>query len=195
MSETNKLIEAYLLWRNEPVSIKKIGEVFKISITEVESEIRILKERLLGGIVILEVNNEVMLGTSPEASSLIETLTKEDLRKELSKAALETLSIILYKNPVKRSEIDYIRGVNSQFILRNLEMRGLVEKKQSDDGRANVYLPAFELLTHLGIKNVEELPEYNILREAVQNFEKPSEVSSLAGAEQDQDVNTENALS
>lgn len=173
MSETtNNLIEAFLFWKNEPVSLKKLTSVFSITLDELKKEIDTLRQKLsTGGIVLIEKDDEVMLGVSGEASELIEKMTKEELSKELSKAALETLSIILYKSPVKRSEIDYIRGVNSQFILRNLEIRGLIEKKQSDDGRANIYLPAFELLAHLGIKNIAELPEFDVLRKEVEVFE------------------------
>ena len=61
-----------------------------------------------------------MLGTSAEASTLIEKLTKEELNRDLGKASLETLSIIMYQGPIKRSQIDYIRGVNSTFILQKL---------------------------------------------------------------------------
>ena len=179
MSNINTLIEAYLFWRNEPVSLTKLTEIFNISLDEVKKEIEILKVRVSsGGIVLLEKENDVMLGVSPDASSLIEKLTKEELSKELSKAALETLSIILYKSPVKRSEIDYIRGVNSQYILRNLEIRGLVEKNQSDDGRANTYLPTFDLISYLGLKNLNELPEYDVLRSEVENFEKQTNINT-----------------
>ena len=69
-----------------------------------------------------------MLGTAPQMSATVETLTKEELMKDLGKAGLETISIILYKGPISRAEIDYIRGVQSNFILRNLLVRGLIEK-------------------------------------------------------------------
>ncbi len=170
-------IEAYLFWRNEPVKIKKIAEVFSISEDEAIASIDTLKDSLSSRGIVLMMKGEgreaeVMLGTSTEASELIEKLTKEELSKELSKAALETLSIVLYKGPVRRAEIDYIRGVNSQFILRHLEIRGLVEKVQSpDDARAFLYKPTFDLLGHLGISKIEELPEFDALRKAVEDFQ------------------------
>jgi chromosome segregation and condensation protein ScpB len=68
------------------------------------------------------------LGTVPEASELIEKIIKDELTRELGKSSLETLTIILYKSPIAKPEIDYIRGVNSNYILRNLLVRGLVEK-------------------------------------------------------------------
>ncbi len=102
-----------------------------------------------------------MLGTAPELSELIENLQKEELNKDLSKAALETLSIVLYKNGVSRAEIDYIRGVNSSFTLRALSVRGLIEKaSDAKDSRRFLYKPSFDLLSYMGVRSVQELPEY-----------------------------------
>ncbi len=75
-----------------------------------------------------------------------------------------TLSIILYKNGAARSEIDYIRGVNSSFILRNLLIRGLVEKDtDKKDSRRIIYKPTLETISYLGIGKIDELPEYATL--------------------------------
>lgn len=191
LDKLQNLIEAFLFWKNEPVSIKKIAEIFKLDISKTKEEISLLKESLSGrGIVLIEKDEEVMLGVSKDASDLIETMTKEELGKELSKAALETLSIVLYKGPIKRSEIDYIRGVNSQFILRHLEIRGLVEKKESpDDGRSYVYSPSFALFGHLGISNANELPEHDALRQAVENFEKSAQAENQEGQENKSEEN------
>lgn len=180
--QTQNLIEAFLFWKNEPISIKKISDALKIEVSEVKTALESLKNKLQGGIVLLEKGEEVVLGVAPVASDLIKKMTEDELSRELSKAALETLSIVLYKNPVKRSEIDYIRGVNSQFILRHLEMRGLVEKTEApDDGRSYVYKPSFDLLGHLGISEIKELPEYDVLRQAVENFEKANQTNEEAG--------------
>ena len=105
--------------------------------------------------------NEVMFATAPEASTLIEKITKDELTRDLGKAGLEVLSIILYKGPVARREIDYIRGVNSNFIIRNLLIRGLIEKTESKEGeRSFTYKPTFELLSYMGVSSAHELPEY-----------------------------------
>src|SRR3989338_9602838 len=126
--ELEKKLEAILFWKGEPMSRKKLAEILKVGpsdISELNEAIEKLKENLNGrGIVLLEKENEISLGTMPELSSLIEDLQKEELNKDLSKASLETLSIILYKNGANRAEIDYIRGVNSSFTLRALSVRG-----------------------------------------------------------------------
>lgn len=155
-------IEAILFWKGEPMSKKKLGEILKVEMGELEEAISKLKEVLSSrGIVLLEKENDLSLGTAPELSSLIEDLQKEELNKDLSKASLETLSIILYKNGASRAEIDYIRGVNSSFILRALAVRGLVEKTvDPKDSRKIVYKPSMELLSFMGVKSLEDLPEY-----------------------------------
>ena len=160
--ELEKKIEAILFWRGEPISRKKLAEILKTGQTEINEAIEKLKENLRDrGIVLVENGNDITLGTAPELSSLIEKLQKEELNKELSKASLETLSIILYKSGVSRAEIDYIRGVNSSFILRALSVRGLVEREMDPkDNRRYIYKPSFELMSYMGIKSLEELPDW-----------------------------------
>jgi segregation and condensation protein B len=162
MNNLSQKIEAILFFKGEPISIKRLGEILKVSKEEIGEAIIDLNNKLQDrGIVLLEKGDELTLGTNPELSHLIEHLQKEDLNKELSKASLETLSIVLYKNGVTRAEIDYIRGVNSSFTLRMLSIRGLVERTlDPKDSRRYIYKPTFDLLSYMGVKNVSELPEY-----------------------------------
>jgi segregation and condensation protein B len=177
-------IEAILFFKGEPVSRKKLSDILKFGQTEINEGIEKLKESLQNrGVVLLEKDNELMLGTAPEFSKLIEELQKEELNKDLSKASLETLSIILYKNGATRAEIDYIRGVNSSFTLRALSVRGLVEKTTDQkDNRRYLYKPSFDLLSFMGVKSIEELPEYqevnNSINVAAKNLE---DLSAQAG--------------
>lgn len=161
--EIESKIEAILFFKGEPVSLRKLGEVLNVSPGELLESIGKLKEHLAGrGLVLIEKENEVMLGTAPELSMLIEDLRKEELNKNLSKASLETLSIILYKNGATRSLIDFIRGVNSNFILRALSIRGLIEKvSDPSDQRRYIYKPTFELMSFMGATSREELPQYD----------------------------------
>ena len=160
--EIEKKIEAILFWKGEPMSKKKLGEIFKVEQEEINEGLRKLKENLTPrGVILIETDDEVMLGTAPELSEMIENLQKEELNKELSKASLETLSIVLYKNGVSRAELDYIRGVNSSFTLRALSVRGLIEKiLDPTDNRRYIYKPSLELLSYMGVQSVTELPEY-----------------------------------
>jgi len=185
-------IEAILFWKGEPISRKKLGEVLKVGQIEINEGIEKLKENLKSrGIVLIEKDNDITLGTAPELSDLIENLQKEELSKDLSKASLETLSIVLYKNGVSRAEIDYIRGVNSSFTLRALSIRGLIEKTLDEkDNRRYIYKPSFELLSYMGVKSVEELPDFsevnnsiNIAAKSLEEEQKIAEQDSLESNE------------
>src|SRR3989344_3269645 len=171
-------LEAILFFKGEPVSIAKLESILKVSEREILDSVASLKKNLEGrGVVLIENNNQLALRTAPEFSDLIEHLQKEELNKELSKASLETLSIVLYKNGTNRAEIDYIRGVNSSFTLRALSVRALVEKIiDPEDNRRYIYKPSFDLLSFMGVKSVEELPEYNevnsSINTAVKNLEE-----------------------
>ena len=169
MNNLENKIEAILFWKGEPVSRKKLSEVLKCNSEEINQALVSLKTSLENrGIALIEKDDEVMFGTASEFSSLIEDLQKEELNRDLSKASLETLSIVLYKNGASRSEIDYIRGVNSSFTLRALSVRGLVEKiPDPKDSRRFLYRPSFELLSFMGVKSVEELPEYNTVNNSI----------------------------
>ena len=132
-----------------------------------------LKMSLSGrGLTLLQHDGKIALGTAKEAHGLIEKITKEELTRDLGKAGLETLSIVLYKGPVSRREIDYIRGVNSSFILRNLLMRGLIDRADDKGGRGYSYKPSLDLLMHLGISHIEDLPDYQKVREELETFGK-----------------------
>lgn len=171
-------IEAILFWKGEPLSRKRLSEILKVSKEEIERALPNLRQNLSGrGIVLQEAGDEITLGTAPEMGKIIENLQKEELSKDLSRASLETLSIILYKNGASRSEIDYIRGVNSSFIIRALSVRGLVEKiTDPKDARRFIYKPSFDLLSYMGVKSVEELPEYletkSAIEKAAENLEE-----------------------
>jgi segregation and condensation protein B len=170
--ELPNLIEAILFYYAEPLTLRKLALVLKRDEGEVREALLILEERLnTSGIRLLRNNDTVLLGTAPDASTLIEAITKDELSKDLSKSALETLAIVLYKGPLTRSEIDYIRGVNSTFILRNLLIRGLVEKVENpEDQRSFHYRSTFALLEYMGITQREELPEYTETLTALDKF-------------------------
>lgn len=171
-------LEALLFWKGEPMALKKIEAALGATKDELEAALSALDASLARrGLKVIRNGNDVEMRTSPEASSLIEKLTKEELYRDLGKAGLETLSIILYKSPIKRSEIDYIRGVNSSFIIRNLLIRGLIERitEKEATGRGFSYKPSIDLLAHLGIAKLEDLPEYATVKAELAAFEAAGE--------------------
>lgn len=173
-------LEALLFWKGEPLSKKKIETALSCTSEALEESLKKLQENLSNrGLVIMVNDGEVEMRTAPEASGFIEKLTKEELVRDLGKAGLETLSIILYKSPVKRSDIDYIRGVNSSFIIRNLLIRGLIERVTEKEGmgRGYLYKPTIDLLAHLGIAKIHDLPEYNKVKEELLGFAQEAQKS------------------
>jgi len=169
-----KNIEAILFYKGDSIKISELSKIFNTSIEKINEAIQNLKNNLSDrGIVLSEKEDSVILVTSNEAAETIEKIRKEELTKDLSKAALETLSIIMYRGPIKRSEIDYIRGVNSQFILRLLLVRGLIEKVTNPkDERGYLYKVSFELLNMFGVNKIEEIPEFENVNLDIDNFIK-----------------------
>jgi segregation and condensation protein B len=130
MTNLSNQIEALLFWKSEPVSLKELSKMLSVEVEKIDEALLELEKNLGNrGIVLVKKDESVYLATSSESSELIKKITKEEESAELGKASLETLSIVLYKSPILRSDIDYIRGVNSSFILRNLLVRGLIDKK------------------------------------------------------------------
>ncbi|MBP6858482.1 MAG: SMC-Scp complex subunit ScpB [Candidatus Pacebacteria bacterium] len=177
MMNISAQLEAILFWKAEPVSIKKLCTLLDVGTDAINAGLQELENALRGrGLTLVRTDDEVMLGTAKEISSLIEQLTKEELTRDLGKAGLETLSIILYQGPISRADIDYIRGVNSQFIVRNLLIRGLIERVENPkDARSFLYKTTLQLLSHLGISKIEELPEYEQVRKDIEGFKAHQE--------------------
>jgi segregation and condensation protein B len=175
--ELEAKIEGLLFYKGEDVQIKKLAELLKVSVEEIEEALKKLEQSLQNrGLVLVRKDDSVVLGITSELSSLIESIRKEEITKELTKSSLETLSIVLYKNGVSRSEIDYIRGVNSSFILRNLLVRGLIEKiVDPKDSRRVLYRPTFDTLSFMGITSIDQLPNYDEVKAQLQEVIKQEE--------------------
>lgn len=167
-------IEAYLFFKGEPVSLAEIARDLHVPSEDIQKDVTTLSDihQSSGrGIVVVQYDDLITLGTHPDVSDVITQITKEELQKDLGKSALETLTIILYQGPITRSNIDHIRGVNSQFILRNLLMRGLVSRTPDPhDERSFVYAPSLDLMTHLGVSRIEDLPEYQHVVTTLKTF-------------------------
>ncbi len=184
-NDLEKKIESVLFWKGEPISVKKLSQIFGKKEEEISDALKNLEKSLTGrGVSLIFKEDEVALGTSKDTSDLIEKLTKEELVKDLGKAGLETLSIIIYQGPISRAEIDYIRGVQSNFILRNLMIRGLIEKVPNPkDQRSFLYKPTFELLSHMGLTKIEDMPEYREARAEIENYKSSGIAEDTANKE------------
>jgi segregation and condensation protein B len=165
-------IEATLFYKNEPMEVKKISQLLQAKEAEIREALKNLSNSLHDrGICLVETDNEVVLATAPGAKDFIEQIAKDEMSREIGKAGLETLAIILYNGPISRREVDYIRGVNSTFILRNLCIRGLVEREPDfKDQRVIKYKGSLSLLSHLGIKKAGELPDFDALKTKIKEI-------------------------
>ncbi len=163
------LLEALLFASGEALDKKTVAKLLDMKPAELTEAVEVLTTALKGhGIALIETENELELRTSPEASALIAAYRESELSRDIGKASLETLAIILYKNGATRSEIDYIRGVNSSTALRSLQMRALIEKSEdASDKRKIRYQPTIEALAHLGVSRKEDLPRYREFTEGM----------------------------
>jgi segregation and condensation protein B len=179
-------IESILFALGEPVTLHELIGLTKESEENVTNALAELKNALTDrGIVFIESNEGYALGTHPDASPILDGIRKDELGKELSKASLETLAIILYQNGATRSDIDFIRGVNSTFILRNLVMRGLIERTEHpDDSRKSYFIPTLDLITHLGVGSVSDLPEFGDIKGMLENKHKGAILETQTVADQ-----------
>ncbi len=163
------VFEALLFTYGEPLSVSKLAKLAMCDEKKAQGALKELGDSWRDrGLVILEKDGEYQMGTNPKYADYAESLVKNDMHEELSRAALETLSIVAYKGPLTRAEVEYIRGINSSFTMRNLLLRGLIERTENPkDARSPQYRVSFDCLKYLGIKKIQELPEYKDLETKV----------------------------
>lgn len=151
-------------------------KLFDLSEEDLTSAIQTLKERLLSGATrLIETDDEIQLATSADLAPIIETIRKNELKADIGKAGSETLAIILYRGPISRPEIDRVRGVNSSFILRNLLIRGLIERTRNSKTNSFEFSVTPTLLAELGITHKHELPDFAKINDMLENFDNTPE--------------------
>jgi segregation and condensation protein B len=160
-------IESLLFLHGEPVSVDRLMKALSTSESGIEDGIATLTARYAAsesGLSLVRNGRGVELVTRPENAAEVESMLVADREETLGKATMETLAVVAYRGPVTRASIDAVRGVNSSFALRNLLLRGLIERKANPlDAREFEYFPSFRLFELLGIGSVDELPEYGAL--------------------------------
>ena len=168
--EENKLqssIESILFVSGEPVKLLKLVKILSIEKKEIEKVLIALNEKYAdekSGLALLRKGEEIQLVSKAENAAAVESLVKSELADSLSNAAMEVVSIIAYRGPISKVEIEQIRGVNCAYTLRNLLLRGLIERNDNiRDNRGYVYVISFDFLKKLGITDVKKLPEYGTL--------------------------------
>lgn len=172
MENLSNHIEAILFLKGEPVTLKELSRLTGENEANIESAVNELRENLTGrGITLVSEKDRYTLATAPEWSETMNKLAEESMNPEIGKSGLETLAVILYRSPVSRTEIDYIRGVNTSYTIRALLVRGLIERKpKPEDDRVWLYEPSLALLEHLGVSRKEDIPDYETVKATIEKL-------------------------
>ncbi len=166
-------LEALLFTYGEPIAIEKIAGLLSTDPKIIKTELINLENSLNQnnrGLMVIKKEGRVQLVTKPDLDQITQKIIEVEFKEELTPAAVETLAILAYGGPLHRAEIEYIRGVNSSYILRNLLMRGLIEKDPPAGGKN--YSLSFNCLKQLGLASLNELPDYQQYQELIQRFKE-----------------------
>ena len=165
MNELAVQIEALLFALGKPLTRNEVATMLECSATELEEALQTVGTGR--GVVLVDDGTTLELRVAPAATQLVERIRKQDYSRDIGRAGLEVLAAILYRGPLSRSEIDFIRGVNSSQTVRTLLMRGLIQKTAGTKNTRSgfVYEATTETLATLGVTHMSDLPDYM----AVQN--------------------------
>jgi segregation and condensation protein B len=157
------IIEALLFTSGDPLKEKEIASIIECDIETTRNLLVMLKESYNSderGIMLISLNDEYQLVTKPMNTNYIQKLLKINTRQSLSQAALETLAIIAYKQPITRISIDEIRGVKSDRAVLTLSEKGLIKEvgRLEVPGRPILFATTDKFLLHFGLENLEQMP-------------------------------------
>ncbi|MFO7742001.1 MAG: SMC-Scp complex subunit ScpB [Anaerolineae bacterium] len=154
-------VESVLFVAEEPVSAHRLAEALDATATQIDQALEAMATNYDGrGLRLQRVDGRVQLTTAPEAASYIERFLGLEVRVHLSQAALEALAIVAYRQPITRPEIEEIRGVSSDSVLRTLLSAGLIDRvgRAEAVGRPFLYGTTADFLQHFGLQSLDELP-------------------------------------
>ncbi len=162
MSDLANTIEGILFYEADALTVAEICDLLSEKSSTVIDALDELKQKYSeksASVVMLSQNDSYQLVVAGAARDAIIARDEKEREGELSRAALETLSCILYLGSATKSQIDYIRGVQSGYMLRTLASRGLIARS-GRNGRDTQYVPTVETLRFMGISNPEDMPDY-----------------------------------
>ncbi|MGD9146741.1 MAG: SMC-Scp complex subunit ScpB [Anaerolineae bacterium] len=158
------LVESLLFVASEPSPIERLASVLQVTPEQVEEALHTLDEQYIGrGLRLQRKRQRVQLVTNPDAADAVRQFLGLELTGKLSPAALETLAIVAYRQPVTRAQVEAVRGVNSDSVIRTLVNRGLIEEQGRLDqaGRPIIYGTTFDFLQQFGLSSLDQLPPLN----------------------------------
>lgn len=175
-------IESLLFISIKPMSVKDISGFIKAKPEEIESALGELETdyaSLGRGLSLVKNNSRYQLTTTADNAELVKTFLQAEVSGELSQPSLEALTIIAYRGPISKLELDRLRGVNCSLIVRNLLLRGLIEEKMSKNENEYYYTVTHEFIRWLGLSDIRALPEYETLNKLSLNPTSESQASTL----------------
>ena len=184
--ELTAALEALLFVASGPVAPSQLAEALGKNSNEVNSGLKRLEAILVsnGALALQWHKSKVQLTSSPEHGNLIEEFLGLEASSRLSRAALETLSIIAYKQPATRPQLDAIRGVNSDGVIKSLLSKGLIEEvgRAEGPGRPIMYGTTPDFLQHFGVTSLDDLPSLEIPQQnSEENPQSPSIIENQNG--------------
>jgi len=166
MSKLSSQLEALLLVANKPVGLKELSAAVNVKTAEAEialNELSAEYEQTERGWRLVSASNNYQLSSAGEHAALVKDFLKSEASGELSQPSLEALTIIAYRGPVSKIELERIRGVNCSLIVRNLLLRGLIEENFDKHKNENYYQVTLDFVRFLGMNNIQALPDYERL--------------------------------
>lgn len=165
--ETLAALEALLFASDAPLPLERVAEVLEIGPEEARAAVeavRVACEAPGRGIVVVEVGGGVRLVTRPELASVLLRLQRLRLKSRLSRAAVETLAIVAYRQPISRPEVEQLRGVGAESVITHLLERRLVRVvgRRAGPGRPILYGTTREFLEHFGLRDLGDLPPFEV---------------------------------
>lgn len=191
MSAEKNQIESLLFVSHKPLGIKELAKLIGATEAAVKAAVKGLVEDYqgrTGGIQLLAVGDKYQLATAPDSSQAVQKFIKSEMTGELTRPSLEALTIIAYRGPISKAELELIRGVNCSVILRNLLMRGLIESTEDKQRGITLYNITFDFLKFLGLSQVEDLPDFEKLN-------RNNNLDKLLNADAGEDLNSNSQLS
>ena len=159
-------IESLLFISAKPIAVKQLAHLIKKKEKEVERAGDELVEDYKNdqrGARITKNGSKYQMVSAPENAKIVREFIKDETTGELSRPSLEALTIIAYRGPISKIDLDRIRGVNCSLIVRNLLLRGLITAQYSNTKKETYYRITFDFIRFLGINDIRELPDYERL--------------------------------
>ena len=159
-------IESLLFISAKPMTVKQLSELTKKKKDEVKAAgDELVKEytETKKGVQIVKHGSKYQMVSASENAEVVQDFIKDETTGELTRPSLEALTIIAYRGPISKIDLDRIRGVNCSMIIRNLLIRGLIEAKADKTKKETYYTVTFDFIRFLGLSDIKDLPEYERL--------------------------------